>query len=289
MDSVRSVQYCQSSPITTETDGSMDNDPAFQQIAEGAWAEIRQFINNPTKNTAELAMMGVNTLSDYFNKNGIPTQAENPLAYAIYQDMQSDVPGWTYTISQVCAYVGSDEGNTFANNLAVMQQQGNPPFGTLANPYTHDPGTGLEKDINALGSVNDDNSNKFIFMDLYFLQEYLHQNDGSDSAAQNIAIVIKDLNEHIVRAHAKDGYLTSLYVLFHLPITTASGTSDLYLLASNYDPSNAASVTAFKSALASLNEGGGQAGQLYQLVRLAYVEEEYGVPPPFPGLQYPLG
>ncbi len=227
-------------------------------------------------------MMGINKLTDYFNANGIPIQADNPLAYAIYQDMQSNIPGWGYTISEACGYLDTDAGNTFAFNLAVMQQQGSSPLGTLANPYTGDPGSGLEKDINALGSVVSDNSNKFIFMDLYLLQYYLYNNDGSDAAAQNIAIVIKDLNEHIVEAHAKDGYLTSLYALFHIPITTASGTSNLYLLASNYDPSNASSVTAFKAALASLNEAGGNGGQLYQTAYVAYLEEEYGRAPPFP-------
>lgn len=285
MDSVRSVHYSQPSPITAETAGSMDNDPSFQQLAEGAWAAIREFINSPTETTAKVAMWGVNALSDYFNANGIPTKADNPLAFAIYQDLQSPVGGsGSESISQWCAYLNSDAGHTYAYNLAVLQQQGNSPLGTLADPYTHDPGAGLEKDINALGSVTDDNSNKFIFMDLYLLQYYLHQNDGSDAAAQNIATVIKDLNEHIVEAHAKDGYLTSLYALFHFPITTASGTSDLYLLASNFDPSNAASVTAFKAGLASLNEAGGQGGQLYQSIRVAYLEEEYGVAPPFFGL-----
>lgn len=264
VNNVSAFSVCFKAEMLGDSPGSMDNDPAFIQLVDAAWQAIGEGGTHDAL-TIQVIMQDVNNLSAYFTKNGPPTQANNPKAYAVYQAIGTGM----FSLGGACAAYGT------SNCAGAVQafQSGQMSF------------SGLYNALNAFGSEYKDSSNQKIETDLDNLQGalqmynwYMQQKHKDPSELpgllSTLANAIKTFATDASTAGLSDGYLTNITTMLNTPLTPDG--SDTLLAAANAYLASPTTDTTFQAALTNIGESSSNDGGYLQQILSNTLSKEYG-------------
>ncbi|MES2272639.1 MAG: hypothetical protein V4487_00405 [Chlamydiota bacterium] len=259
-----------------DSPNSIDNDPAFHQYANADWEAIKAYQENPSDANVQAAMQATNTLMSYFSKN-IPTQANNPKAYAIYMALTSSAPHGS-SLAGYCQDYGTNNCQATVHWFQQQKASGQDQFAALYDG------------VDNVSSVRSDAGKTDIQTDVQNLQSalemynwYMNQKNPYPGELPgllgSIAQCITQLNADAAKDHLSDGYLTSLLTLTNTPVTTTASGAPVALTLEQLSTAalsgKPADLTALQNALNAMGENQGNDGGGLQAVLKITLGEEY--------------
>lgn len=271
VDPIKSSSVPNHSPLGSAP-GDIDNDPAFNQFVDADWEAIQQYRNDPSDANAQALMQATNNLNAYLTQH-VPTQANDPKAYAIYQALNTSSSHGD-SLANICKDYGTANCQATVQWLVSQFKQGIDLFAPLYNAFS---GTSNIRADQGNATVKKDFDNLRSALDLYnyYMKQSVKDPKMLNQLLDDVMADIKQFNQD-AKGVVSDGYLTTILTLINTPVTTTpSGQAlapSLVDLASASPPDYAK----IQQALQALGENGKGQGDLTNLLAESETYEYQG-------------